>query len=93
MIAEFASESIGEIVSRLEDLFPSARRITSARNALEWRFHLDADRLDCAELGRLLILNGRCRAEGTRLVLFCPAALARQLIDLELHRIIWIEEG
>ena len=48
--------------------------------------------LSAQELGRLLVLNGKCRVEGVRLTVNCGDTQFRELQSLRIDRIVWVEQ-
>ncbi|MBD3266954.1 hypothetical protein GF373_09815 [bacterium] len=52
----------------------------------------ERDWLPVREIGRLLALNGKYRTEKIRLVLLCPPMLFTVLHEIELDRLIWVEQ-
>ncbi len=43
------------------------------------------------EIGRILIVSGKCHSQGKRCILRCSKLVAEQLTALGLHRILWLE--
>ncbi len=41
--------------------------------------------------GRLLLINGKCRNKGIKLVLQCSESIAQTLVSHDIDRLIWVE--
>ncbi len=47
--------------------------------------------LSLQEIGRIVVLNGKCRSQGIRLALHCSQPVFDQLVQNHLDRIIWVD--
>jgi hypothetical protein len=47
--------------------------------------------LDYQALGRILIINGKCRNLGIKLIVQCSFELAKKLSQYQIDRLAWIE--
>lgn len=76
----------------IPSLIPSCRSVKESPDhssvILEFK---DSLPFDFWELGRLLILNGKFRQEGVRLIVSCSRIMGKELNILGIDRILWVE--
>lgn len=81
-------------LSVLVDLFPFCSEFASLPDQAVLSVLLDERMsLSFQNLGRLMVLNGKCRAEGIRLIVKCSARLFQELHSFWIDRIVWIEQS
>ncbi|MEW6237186.1 MAG: hypothetical protein AB1656_17525 [Candidatus Omnitrophota bacterium] len=81
-----------EEIGVLLQMLPIREIRRSGKERIDIYFVLDA-KLDWRTIGRLLIANGRCRNRGIQLIAHCCEKMQKEMIELGLERLIWIEGG
>ncbi|RJP25904.1 MAG: hypothetical protein C4527_16295 [Candidatus Omnitrophota bacterium] len=70
----------------------SCARVELCESSHTFEVDLSGDHsLAMREIGRLIILNGKCRGQGFQLVLKCSPLIGEQMQQCRLNRIIWVE--
>ncbi len=72
-------------------LLPSCKKIEERDGGRTLIVHLSGQSLNQQELGRLTIINGKCRNQGLKIILSCSHSVAGQLAQYNLDRLMWVE--
>ena len=79
-------------IDLIPQLLSSCQRVTRSDGDSTLELYLSSNReLDDREIGRILIVNGKCRNRRIKLALNCDRSVSEQLTRNGVARLVWVE--